>query len=969
MADEWWPPKEIYDPELNKQDWKELLENKDIFNYTSMCLLHRYLDIGGIATCTDISQNYGYKPTSHNSTARHLAERLCKLPNIKQPPEGETNARYWPILFIGRRVGENDDNAGDYIWQLRDELRDALEETDLSMYPLYETEKLKTLISKYKNFFREHQKEAFHDEEYKWKLITASKNRSGTEIAIAVCKENVTDVPRVSPVITKLAIDNREALEKSIYNLFREDKDLSERLEEYKQSIKNICEGKGFKVLPNDERTASALLTCKNPTEYTFYMDTKSYEPLCSYLGIKKHSAGEKYTHFLKIIKELENLVIVDEELFKLFEPLTINYIKSTLLIAQNIVYVLNAYGFMHKKRYWLFNHTYDVASEDNIADLIQQAQINKYAFMQYEYGKQRSQVVSPTYKNIMQIRPGDIIFLRGGSNLYAYGKAIEPRKQPTIENLKLQQIIDKKESEYMSSNSKDVICFEDAPVFYFDFSVGEDKWGERIDVERWNSFKVPFNMNKIRIEYKDSLPYPPVREITEETGNKILENSGELQMNRNDKIDEIVEIIKEKKNIILQGAPGTGKTYTTAEIALKILGYDISQYKNRDELMKVYDDLIIKIDPTTKRITSGQIGFVTFHQSMDYEDFVEGIKPVTTNGNISYAIEDGIFKLLCKENSTSNQIKKVEEPNLFERLYGEIFLDIQNGKRTIGIQDFESDVCINESGSIGFGGDKRSENKDNMKLLFDYFYSNNLWEAAKNNDRTGYWHPLISKLSNGKVNSIDYKYYQSMMLELEKKIKTYNSIKTIDTGNHTPYVLIIDEINRGNISKIFGELITLLEADKRTSGKHHITVTLPYSKEAFSVPSNLYVIGTMNTTDRSVGNIDYAVRRRFSFVTLEADRNVVLSENEGNEDSMAVKLFDSVKRFIELNKVDMDIEDLMIGHSYFLAKSDEKLVIKWKYDILPLLREYYKDGILKKDVDKNISIDIFIKENSATEE
>ena len=180
------------------------------------------------------------------------------------------------------------------------------------------------------------------------------------------------------------------------------------------------------------------------------------------------------------------------------------------------------------------------------------------------------------------------------------------------------------------------------------------------------------------------------------------------------------------------------------------------------------------------------------------------------------------------------------------------------------------------------------------------------------------------------------------------------------------PYVLIIDEINRGNVSKIFGELITLLESDKRQGGEHPLSVILPYSKERFSVPSNLYIIGTMNTTDRSVGNIEYAVRRRFSFVTLESSRKVV-SEKCG-EESTAVRLFDSVKKFLEKNKIEMDIDDLMVGHSYFLSDDESELEIKWEFDILPLLREYYKDGIIKRDVPKNCKIDDFIKENSESQ-
>ena len=164
-------------------------------------------------------------------------------------------------------------------------------------------------------------------------------------------------------------------------------------------------------------------------------------------------------------------------------------------------------------------------------------------------------------------------------------------------------------------------------------------------------------------------------------------------------------------------------------------------------------------------------------------------------------------------------------------------------------------------------------------------------------------------------------------------------------------YVLIIDEINRGNISKILGELITLLEPDKRDDKENRISVTLPYSKESFSVPSNLYIIGTMNTTDRSVGTVNYAIRRRFAFVTLKSDYSIV----ETKSSKMALDLFNAVQTYIEDNKEsELDIADLQIGHSYFLVNKNDKgeeLEQRWKYEILPLLREYYKDDIILKDI------------------
>lgn len=288
-------------------------------------------------------------------------------------------------------------------------------------------------------------------------------------------------------------------------------------------------------------------------------------------------------------------------------------------------------------------------------------------------------------------------------------------------------------------------------------------------------------------------------------------------------KINDYADLLKTYKNIILQGAPGTGKTYSTAAVAVAVAG-GTSSASTRDEVMKEYKSLM----------GAGQIAFVTFHQSMDYEDFVEGLKPVvysnpvgtqgtggSNNVAVSYEVKPGIFHAICKQ-------------------------------------------------------------------------------AAGNPDKA--------------------------------------------------YVLIIDEINRGNVSKIFGELITLLEADKRQGEANELSVKLPYSQTDFSVPSNLYIIGTMNTTDRSVGTIDYAIRRRFAFVTLKADGALLgthyLQDPAGLTD--AQNLFDAVKAYITNTKVDGDMDDLMVGHSYFMCKNGESLETKWKYEILPLLQEYYHDGLCK---------------------
>lgn len=380
-----------------------------------------------------------------------------------------------------------------------------------------------------------------------------------------------------------------------------------------------------------------------------------------------------------------------------------------------------------------------------------------------------------------------------------------------------------------------------------------------------------------------------------------------------NKDMDNMKQILLQKKNVILQGAPGTGKTYSTAQLALAAIGVNDINFKDHAAVMKRYEELH----------QHGQIEFVTFHMSMDYEDFVEGIKPETEGENISYNVEDGIFKKICRDaaqRTTSNFESSYEQflKDIAETNESEPFiLKTSTGK--------EFGVCPNTKGNLSLlTGPNRQKNGVIRKAK--------ILEAAQG------------------TQGADWYYY---CLGVIAYLRDVYKFSVTPENKHKNYVLIIDEINRGNISKIFGELITLLESDKRSDGDHPLTVRLPYSKEEFNVPSNLYIIGTMNTTDRSVGSLDYALRRRFAFITVKAHRSVIEEyyQNIGNKDlgKIACERFDEVKNFLKSCSSDMDIEDLMVGHSFFMAPDENAFNLKWNFEVLPLLDEYFKDGIINR--------------------
>lgn len=385
--------------------------------------------------------------------------------------------------------------------------------------------------------------------------------------------------------------------------------------------------------------------------------------------------------------------------------------------------------------------------------------------------------------------------------------------------------------------------------------------------------------------------------------------------------LDKCANLLRKKHNMILQGAPGTGKTYNTAAIALKALGINDVDMTDHKAIMKRYDSLL-----------DDQIFFTTFHQSLDYEDFVEGLKPhvqTDADGNsigVTYEPEDGIFKRACNAVQT-DQSKDIVEciDDYLQKIKGyqnKREIPTVTGRSSLYVwwKEGNSTVSSRSTNSTSSRGEEYTPSPLNIEKI------------------------KLQALGKGCENN--WQSYAQAFIEAVKK--EYHA--TTDK----PVVLIIDEINRGNVSKIFGELITLLESDKRSNGNHPIKVILPYTKGEFGIPSNLYIIGTMNTTDRSTGTLDYALRRRFAFVTLKSQDSVIKKyySDSRNEDlgSVAVALFADIKKFIENPKHlcgDMSIDDLMVGHSYFMAESEAELQDKVEFEILPFINEYINDGIL----------------------
>lgn len=561
-------------------------------------------------------------------------------------------------------------------------------------------------------------------------------------------------------------------------------------------------------------------------------------------------------------------------------------------------------------RRYWIAR-----LSDDNHWDY---ALENNLWLMQQRYDIQRNHIVTQLLNLAKEIRVGDVLLLTFDNIIYAYGIVVRcPFQTRQISNL--QNIVSLRQYDYNDG----IVCFEDAPAFYEDLRDGEENWGQRVSVDQWHCYDndstvynsgcqsalLAGNTQQSIFEVDAKFAQDKIKELEKQYYKKYMF------------INNTAKLLKSKHNIILQGAPGTGKTYNTAAIALSVLGIDGVDLDNHDEVMKKYEEL-----------QDDRIFFTTFHQSLDYEDFVEGLKPrVQTNENgeslgVTYEPEDGIFKRACNAVVTDDSKDIIEcIDDYLQKIKG-----FEN-RREIPTVTGKSSLYVwwNE------GNKTVSSRSTNSTSQREESYSPSPLNIEK-----------IKAQSLGKGCENNWQQYAQAFIEAVKKEYHAKTDKSV--------VLIIDEINRGNVSKIFGELITLLEADKRDKGNHPIKVTLPYSKTLFGVPSNLYIIGTMNTTDRSTGTLDYALRRRFAFVTLKSDPNVIVKHYEklGNDDlkAIAIDLFNNIKAFITNPKHlcgDLGIDDLMVGHSYFMASSKEELQCKVEFEIIPLITEYINDGIL----------------------
>lgn len=489
----------------------------------------------------------------------------------------------------------------------------------------------------------------------------------------------------------------------------------------------------------------------------------------------------------------------------------------------------------------------------------------------------------------------------------------------------------------------------------------------------------------------------------------KVVECLDELYDATSEKLIDVIKnmnseltmntVINHPLNQILYGPPGTGKTYNTINKAIQIANpsFILSDH-TRKEIKAEYKKLV----------DEGRIVFTTFHQSMSYEDFIEGIKPKIKedekgNKKVIYDIEDGIFKRIA-EKAKKPRLKDNHSTKsyTFDEAWNDLVLDaakhLENKKPLVlQAQKLDAGQEITEILADEYITLKPIYSKSSNPYKLKLSVLKELQQAFPDLSKVKNVSIEFRKLVSGNVTA-----YWSVLNYINNKIKEKSvTIVQEETLPPLPHVLIIDEINRGNVSQIFGELITLIEEDKRLGNNEALEIILPYSKKEFGVPSNLYIIGTMNTADRSVEALDTALRRRFSFEEMPPKPQILNPSNmieslfweykshgwtekeyKAEEDKL-FSILDVSEKFkkekegiwermkenkknkivesgyferFEYGRLDFEkllttinnrIEKLIdkdhaIGHAYFIGKDNETIIDSFYKNIIPLLQEYF---------------------------
>jgi hypothetical protein len=784
------------------------------------------------------------------------------------------------------------------------------------------------------NRYRDYQdKTQMEDELYKWALVQKFQDQwkdyeagriSFQDLFLNLDYSNLV-YHRSKSIWTALATEKPSRFEEAVIGFFNEENDLQLRIDRFRNEIIELTKtlrNKKFEQKSQEERAFATLLTFRYPEKYTFYLDS-FYTPLTYCLSQQPKEPWKKLVHYYQIVNDFkENVLHAYEDVIAVKNRLTEEpkYYpdEQHLLLIQDIFYVTLMKGLPDDDK----EMEGEVDSEEDFDGMFGEVvrQLDPQKFQEYistlrffvkkhNLNREDKRLGFTVPKG--EIRLNFIINSR-------YSLSIFKEKGNTNFGLIYKEPLAKNSGEFVNAGKLEAYwsVVEELPVY-------KEKALEGCKIELDRNRDCPYR------DYNN-------QEFMDAVFNDNQTNAKPMPLNS-----------------ILFGPPGTGKTYNTVAKALEICGIDTDAF-SREELKVLF----------TEKVEAGQIVFTTFHQSMTYEDFVEGIKPLEPEKEgdpVIYKVEQGVFKQISTdaafEFARVNQSKTTEQVLDFSGTYNQYIEELEerlSEGREVELATRNGGVILVDSLSsqgnviVKHRNGTRTYTVSKQRLTKLHKAFEDLGEVNNINDEfrsiiggsnsSAYW-AVLNDIRK-KTNKVKSAAREASAYAQEEKIEAIRTLTNVDYQNPSvkPYVLIIDEINRGNVSQIFGELITLLEEDKRLGNTEYLEVTLPYSKDRFGVPPNLFVIGTMNTADRSVEALDAALRRRFSFV--EMPPRYDLEELNTEVAGISLRLL--------LETINARIEKLLdkdhkIGHAYFLGvKNEADLSVVFRDKIIPLLQEYF---------------------------
>ena len=884
----------VTDPFITKDEWLTVLHAAEKEGKGSQLdsLLRFFRMPANKGTCKSVAKEYGTDAESERSLITNFGMFTQKALGNRfrvESSDGEKDT-YWPIPMLGKNLGKKG-----FEWAVRPELVEALREYLLD-----------DLMREYRERILEGGLDNKYSKElYKWQKLSECKGKTDLDIIKSMVEMNLISWRAAASLKKMLVVEPEETVR--VFSIMKDpDRSFADKFKEYKAETRKLA----VNDIPNtidNERTAALFLACLDPVKNSlFKYDT--YKVFCNYMGFSVVGGNGTFQHYLQLIQPIIERENADAELTAKLHEETDAYFWSDLLNAQDVLWQMQYYMKESSQKNWL-QKIYDrlVSSEDGkYLSLFPRFKDSVNLFLgMFEEGKTAADISEDTKDFFLRV-PDNYISAnpQGTYSKDEYEKllAVWPEIYDTLKRNVDAGTIDKDDYDQLYSRlepltSKNKLAayhriwagvfpdyltsvISDARFYQLyemirnqDDSLSEKKgnWLEdNLTLMAFFKEKVTFREPWHRAVFGWHL-YEYLKKTTSEI------NSA---MNMN----EYTDLLEANMNLVLTGAPGTGKTYLAREIA--------------------------------KKMGDDKPGFVQFHPSYDYTDFVEGLRPDKGGG---FVRRDGIFKDFCK---------KAVDP---QKTALEAFKAAVKAAGTMSIP------YVSSSGSFTITAGPTS-------------------------------FPVTPKSPNGNPQSATYDDVNEVIRTGEQiGNKTYSFCIGKFIREHylkQVFVFIIDEINRGELSKIFGELFFAIDPSHRgervdTQYQNMIDDPDDPFKDGFYVPENVYIIGTMNDIDRGVESMDFAIRRRFAWKEVKAEERVsMLDEEIGGWSDVAKIRMSSLNEALK-NKMIGLTDAYDIGPAYFLKVKKYKgdFGKLWDYHIRGVLAEYLRGT---RDIDAKLE---FLKE------